>query len=387
MSTDTLRSADLDALATLLRQQDARKLDLVVPATKMQMTDGVLYVQDAMQEISEDGVTSRTAALKPGNVFDEGLAEKLKVPVGYLKRLHAERPDLYDANVNGWLHGNDGMGFGPDPRSFLTRAFAAPNDATDGYDGFARAFLSDTFRMIDHFDVLAASLDGVRKAGVAVDITQCDLTERRMYVKVSAPQVTALAPELLRGYRSPFTGQTGEENPVVFAGFIISNSEVGNGAFSITPSMTVQVCKNGLTITKDAVRAVHLGARLDEGVVKWSEDTMLKTLELITLKASDAVATFLDVDYMTAQIRALEEQAGKPITGALPDVVKAVGRKMLFTEDQTDGILDHFLRGGQFTAGGVLQAVTSFAQTLDDADEAYGLEEQGIKAMEYAASL
>ena len=56
----------------------------------------------------------------------------------------------------------------------------------------------------------------------------------------------------------------------------------------------VQVCRNGLTITRDAMRAVHLGERLDEGVVTWSGNTQDKTLALITAKTTDAVTTFLD---------------------------------------------------------------------------------------------
>ena len=44
--------------------------------------------------------------------------------------------------------------------------------------------------------------------------------------------------------------------PIVFAGFVISNSETGGGAFSVTPRLVVKVCNNGLTITADALRAI-----------------------------------------------------------------------------------------------------------------------------------
>src|SRR5690606_41422270 len=100
-----------------------------------------------------------------------------------------------------------------------------------------------------------------------------DRADRRMYVRVIAPEVRALAPTLLRGYTSPFTGEKGADNPTVFAGFVLSNSEVGNGAYTITPRIVVQVCSNGMTITKDLVRAVHLGGRLEEGTVRWSAET------------------------------------------------------------------------------------------------------------------
>ena len=49
------------------------------------------------------------------------------------------------------------------------------------------------------------------------------------------------------------------------------------------------------------------------------------------------------------------------------------------------GKLTHFIRGGQLTAGGVMQAVTSVAQTLDDADAASDLEAQALRVMELAA--
>ena len=121
--------------------------------------------------------------------------------------------------------------------------------------------------------MLLAALDGVRQSGVPVQVDGCDLTDRRMYVRVVCEQVRALAPALLAGYRSPFTGASGADSPVVFSGFMITNSETGCGAFTLVPRLVVQVCRNGMTITRDAMRAVHLGERLDEGVVTWSGNT------------------------------------------------------------------------------------------------------------------
>ena len=58
-----------------------------------------------------------------------------------------------------------------------------------------------------------------------------------------------------------------------------------------------------------------------------------------------------------------------------------------FTDDQQKDIFAHFIKGADLTAGGVMHAVTSAAQTLDDADASYDMEAQGLKAMEIAASL
>lgn len=402
----TTRNATLADLAELLQEQQARKLDVVAQATQVRAVNGRIVLAGTEAEMTEEGVTATDGTFGPTAVCDEGLADKLRIPVAYLKRLREARPDLYDANVNGWLHGAWGAPtseYGdvartvePDARKFMVRTFRG--DAGD--QGIARAFLSDTYRIVDNFDVLTATLEGVRDAGVEVNVVGCDLTERRMHVRVACPQVTALAPALLEGYRSPFDagvaragestvnlgGGGGQELPVVFAGFHVSNSEVGGGAFQIVPRIVVRVCSNGMTVTRDAMRAVHLGGRLEEGVIRWSADTQRRSLDLVTAQARDAVATFLDSDYLDMVVGKIEEQAGHRLD-APAEAVEVIGRQLKFSEERTKGILDHFICGGQATAGGVLNAVTSYAQVIPDADEAAEVEGHGLRVLELAASL
>jgi hypothetical protein len=172
---------------------------------------------------------------------------------------------------------------------------------------------------------------------------------------------------------------------VLFAGFVISNSEVGDGAWSITPRIVAEICGNGLQIVADVTRAIHLGTRQTEGIVRYSADTMDKELALITARARDAVATFLSTSYLKAAIGQLERNAGVPVTH--PDqTVQRVAKAAKFSDETADAILGHFIRGGQLTAGGVMQAVTSVAQTLDDADAAHDLEAQAIRVLDLAAA-
>jgi len=138
--------------------------------------------------------------------------------------------------------------------------------------------------------------------------------------------------------------------------------------------------------TKDAMRAVHVGERLSEGAINWSEETQAKTLELITLKSRDAVQTFLDIDYMTKVIRSMEDQAQAELSDKPQHVVQWVGKKLSFSDETIDGVLDHFIRGGQMTAGGIMQAVTSFAQTVPDGDRAASLEDSAFRALELASA-
>lgn len=371
----TTRNATVADLAALLQAQHAAKLDVVTPAHQLVADNGHLRLIGVGEpQLTPDGVTVGETVLRPTAVADAGIAEKLGIPLPYLRRLRAEQIGLYDANVNTWLADD------PD-RRFLVRGL---HDAGGG-TGVARALLSDSYRMVDNLDVLMAVLEGVRAAGGPVDIASCDLTERRMYVKVRAPGIGEYAPELLGDYRSPFTGARGADNPLVFAGFVVSNSETGHGSFALTPQLTVQVCDNGMTITRDALREVHLGGRLADGVVRWSGDTQDALLGLVVKQARDAVATFLDRDYVRAKLAEIARQAGVPIRDPQA-TLDHVGKALRFTAEQQATILAHFVSGGDVTSGGVLHAVTSAAQTLDDADAAHDLERAGLKAMALAAA-
>ncbi|AXK37501.1 DUF932 domain-containing protein [Streptomyces armeniacus] len=367
------RNAELGDLARILQRQHDSKIDMVAPASVLSAHGGTLTVRGLPPVITPSGVMTADGTYRPTAVADEGIAAKLGIPLNYLRRMRTERPDLYDTNINGWLSKDD--------RRFLLRGF---NDGR-GNEGVLRAFLSDSYKVIDNFDVLTAALAGVKESGHDVKITGCDLTDRRMIVRVQSEHVKALAPALLKNYRSPFTGESGSELPIVSAGFVLANSEVGAGAFSIVPRIVVQVCDNGMTIGKDALRAVHLGAKLDAGIIRWSGDTETKNLQLITAQARDAVATFLDRSYVETKIAEIEREAARPVTDAVK-TVEVVSKKLRFSEELRDSILQQYIRGGQTTAGGVMQAITATAQTLTDADAAYDLEAQALTAMSLAAA-
>jgi hypothetical protein len=400
----TTRNATLADMVAILRHQRARRLDVVAPATAIHAHEGNLIISGTVQHMSADGVTSAAGTYRPTQVADEGIAAKLGINLAYLRRLREKRPDLWDVNVNGWLHGNDLAGIAPDDRKFLVRLFQAGGDSL----GVVRAVLSDSYKVIDNFDALMATLDGIRQARTEVEFDGLDLSERRLYARVVAPQIRAYAPELLAGYLSPFGGevyipgrtwtpeqarqaaaregrgyQPGAE-PILFAGFVISNSEVGDGAWSITPRIVAEICGNGLQITADVTRAVHLGSHQEECVVRYTADTQEKELALITARARDAVATFLSPAYLQAKVTEIERKAGVPVSHP-EETVRQVAKAAKLSDEMADSILAHFVRGGQLTAGGVMQAVTSVAQTLDDADTASDLEAQALRVMDLAA--
>lgn len=370
-----VRNANLADLVTALRSQQPRKIDIVAPVAALSAVGGELVIAGADAQLTADGVTAVDGLYRPTLIADEGIAAKLDIPPGYLARMRALDVDLYDQNVNGWLrHANYAS------KQYLVRGFTSEDGPR-----IARAFLSDSYKAIDNLDVLMTVLEGIGQAGVEVNISQADLTDRRMYVKVTAPQVSALAPTLLKDYRSPFTGNRGADNPLVFAGFVISNSEVGQGAFQIVPMIEVQVCKNGMTIKKEAIRAQHLGGKLEAGEITWGDDTQAKNLELIGLKTRDAVKTILDAGWLERHVAAIEAKATVEVTKP-EETIKTVVSKLRYTEAQSDDILRMFIKGGDITAGGVMQAVTASAQNQHDADVAAAMESDALEVLALAAA-
>jgi hypothetical protein len=370
----TRRNATLGDVVEVLRAQQEVKLDLVAPARDLRSVGADLHIAGADTVLSVDGVTRTDAVLTPTRAADGDLATKLDIPAAYLRRTRAQRPDLFDANVNGWLQHQ------PD-RRLLVRGL---HEHGSGRAGVLRAVLSDSYRIVDNLDVLMTALSGIRAAGAAVDITSADLTETRMYVKVRSTEIAEHAPALLRDYRSPFTGARGSDNPLVWAGFVLSNSEIGAGALSIAPQLTVQICNNGMTLTKHVLKEVHLGGKLPAGQIRWGADTHQAALDLVLKQARDAVATFLDRDFVRAQLAEITADAGVPVDRPA-ETIEHVSRKLAFTAEQQDLVLNHFLVGGDPTSGGVLHAVTSAAQLTADADTAHEMERHALRAMTLAA--
>jgi hypothetical protein len=145
-STDMLcrRNATLADLVDLLKQQQVTKLDAVVPAAAITSVAGALHITGLGGEpvLTADGVTTPPGVFAPTAVCDTGLADKLGIPAAYLRRMREQQPALLDANLNTWLAETP-------QRRFLIRTLRGQA----GGQGIARAFLSDSYRIVDNLDV------------------------------------------------------------------------------------------------------------------------------------------------------------------------------------------------------------------------------------------
>lgn len=382
----TIRKGSLQDLADELQEQQDRKVDLVVPAAKLWSHHGnVIVAGHGEPVITDSGVTASNLELAPSSVFDTGMVGKLSEvgrPVGraFVRGLRETgRTDLVDSIYNGLLHGNRDLNAPGDTRSFFLRTFKGATDVPASR-GYARALLSDKYRPIDNWDVLLTVIQGLESAGFSGHVVrQADLSDDKMYLRVSVPEITALAPGLLHGYTSPYGGARGADNPVVEAGIVITNSETGGGAFTITPELVVQICTNGMTIKKDMIRKTHLGSKLDEGHMRISDRTLAANRELVASQTADAINTFLDADYLNRVLRQIESGSDEKIDD-VEKTIEVVTSRPAFSRADAKGLLAAFMDGGDRTRGGLVQAVTAYSQTVDDPDRAYEMDADALPA-------
>jgi len=158
----------------------------------------------------------------------------------------------------------------------------------------------------------------------------------------------------------------------VISGFIISNSEVGCGQFMVRPRAMVLKCRNGLIAPDTSFSRIHLGSRLDEGMIQWSQQTKNKNYELIMSQTGDAIKTFLSKDYLGTMIEKLAEGMNQKLDRPV-DAIQNVCKHLKYTESQRESILSYFLHDGDLTGSGVAHAITRQAQN-EAADDRYSME-------------
>jgi len=377
---------DVQQIVGVLNDQQAHKIDLVVPVEQLEFLGGNLLVSGRAPELTENGFYDVNGIYRPIGGVASQVSGVLDIPLKYIQKLQAEDVNLLDHNLNQLVKLVAAKRPG---QKQLVRLLWGEDANFPGSAGVFRALLSDRYAIYDNLDTLLAVLDGLHSAGLGIEhIKSIDLSHNRLYLSVRAPEISVLAPELLKGYRSPFNVERDENGipPIIDAGIEFSNSEVGSGAFQIRPVLWVLRCSNGLVQKVDALRKVHLGGRLEEGQINWSSATREAANRLVKEQVKDATESFLTKDYVQAAVNRMEEQAGVELTKP-EEVIKQVARELVYTQAEQETILSHFIKGGQLTSGGVMQAVSSAAQTIDNVDRAHEFLGTAVDAMRVAARI
>lgn len=291
--------------------------------------------------------------------------EHLGIPAKYADRLQAKYPDILLHDMNELLH--------RDPSTQLVRTL----------DGNMRAFLSKSYRCIDNFAFAQAVLDAATQIpGVTVESSE--VTESRLYIKVLNTQLTARV-----GFKDGWEmGKDHNFFDEITAAAVFSNSEIGAGKLWFRPGTHCSRCTNLAVMEKESMSRVHLGRAGSAG-----EDGMLELMSDRTKELTDAALWSQITDMTTAaldgrlfyqQVALLQGATQAPITGEVVKTMELVSEKFQFNQEEKGSIMEHLLRGGQFTKYGLHSAVTRYSQDVESYDRASELERIGGRIIELA---
>lgn len=340
------------SLVNTLQAQDTMKMDYVQKGATLGYKDGKIWVMD--QRPGKFGHVGYV----PTDLCHGQIAEKLGIPMQYYRKMQMSHQQLLEYNINLWLAKDESI-------KYLLRTF---DGGADQQLNIARALLSDRFHLLDNYDVMFHALKAIKEMGVNVQITKAEVTERRMYLHVICPEIEHDATEFLKDYLKT---NDAVGNGIV-SGLVISNSEVGQGSFQIRPRAVIVKCNNGLVAKDESYTRIHLGGRMESGLIEWSEKTKQKNFELVMSQTQDAVKTFLSKDYLGKMVTKIADAHRIPLNYPI-DAVQNVCKELTINDEDKRDILKYFVQDGDTNASGIFQAITRKAGDMD-ADTQHDLE-------------
>lgn len=332
----------IEAAVTYLKDQQARKRDLIVPVRELSLAqvDGEVALRAGGSELF---------SVRPR--AHEHLASFTKIPLEYYRRCLSAHPDMLVQQVNTWIGDKR-----DESDARMVRAL----------DSEVRAVLSSRYRRVDSLFVLSRALDGLKQTGLDFRVESINATDERMHLK-------AIFPTLIG---EPKVGD------VVAAGVHVWDDEVGGGSWGVAPFSYRLICRNGATHKTACARGRHVGRNLDaDDVQHLSQEAVDADDHALGLKIRDLVIRYgTDQFFQTHIVGAMREALGDVVAVGATDakaVVEQLAKAQGFAQSEVDATLAEFLRAGDFTRYGLAQAVTFASQSVEDYERASALEEVG----------
>lgn len=320
--------------AELLRQQQSKR-DFDVPTTILSL---VYQANQFGFNVPNKGIFPLT------DLCHSHLATKINIPKNYYDRMREKQPQLLLDNVNTWLK--------TEPKNVYLRCL----------DNKARALMSSGYKPMDAFPLAKVAFAYFEKIeGCTMSL---DITERYFRMKViKAEQEFALA-------------GIGDR---VSLGIEVGTSEVGCSPYYMAPFSMIKSCHNGAKHNEYADRAVHLGKRHGTTDVReWDSDTT-RTLEDLTWlsRFKDGLEHFFSSKIFDEIIAKFVRSRGIELLEAPKEVIEVFTNKYSWNEQESDLVLEHYIRSNDKTAYGLANAITRASQDLDSYDRASEFEEIG----------
>ncbi len=283
------------------------------------------------------------------------VAEKTPIGRRYYNRMIADgKLDLLKDNLESYF---------PEQTNKMFRILDTEGDGIPKI----RAILSNSYRIIDNYDVLMHTMETISKLGnMDIHFKDVRLSETRLYIK-------ALSKKLIDEIHRP-----NRKKDIVEGGIIIMNSEVGYGKYKCIPFMNVVRCQNGL-IGEETFTKIHLGMKKNEGLINWSDNTIQKNDELLWSKIKDVVKSTFNPKIFESwvdKINNISTIEFEEPTVAFNNVVKS----FKIPKHKRDELLMKFGDEDK-TLWGMSNAITNVAQTEKNYDNQIEFEELGNKVL------
>jgi len=351
METKKNKKPSLQELVDELERQKANRYDVVVPSEQLIVSFDAGTNTVCIDVPQPDGKSKRHGITPYAH---QQIATKCSIPWKYYEKMKdEEKLDLLARNVNTWLPSKDKR---------LVRVL----------DNNVRALLSDRYRCIDNYDVLLETLskfkDLQKERNISIEIKENTLTDRRLYIKATSPDLV--------GEVFHFPNRPPEP---VHGGVIISNSEVGAGSFKVEPFINVLVCQNGL-IREKIFKRVHIGREREIGYVEWSDETLELQDATLMAKIRDMITQTFDPETFQKWIDEINNVARTEIlkpTIAVNNIVK----HFKLSESKKEALINQFARESP-TQWGLAMAVTRVAQNEENYEKQIELEKVGAQILE-----
>jgi hypothetical protein len=333
----------LSDLARTIEAQSHNKRDMICDTGSLNM--GIDHDDNAVLQIPDQGAFP----IQP--LAHDQIGARLGIPSKYYDRMLNDAPDLLAANVNTWFRQN--------PERRMVRTLG----------GHTRAFLSSRYLRTENEEIAKVALPILHDLP-GVEIPSCCVTDKRLYIHFTVPTIRGEV-------------KTGD---IVQAGGIIQNSEVGCGAVSVQALLWRLVCLNGAKVN-EGYRRAHIGREVEEnGEIEWSDETRKSDDATVLLKVRDMVRAVVDETRFKANLAKLQDLSQVKVEKSPEKAVEVLAAKIGATDTERGTLWTNLINGGDLSAWGLVNAVTSLAHTATTYDRAVELEAAGGALIDLPAS-
>lgn len=337
---ETLESAGLIALMETTKKTTERSRDYIIPTDKMRAVNTVNSVLIDVEGLGSFDITE---------ICHNQIAEKTQIPQKYYDRVKGANPKLLADNINQWL---------PTKDKRMIRTLELEDKKV------CRALLSDRYKPLDNYDLLLTTLNAFNEykqnTGKNIIIRNSYESETSFYLKALIPDIKA---------------DVGEGD-IIHAGILISNSEVGKRALSVSPLVYRASCGND-SICVETYKRNHIGN--SQGILDVFTDITRRSQDnTIWLEVKDTLKATLDGRFLEEKAKQYRELKG--ITYDNPkEKIEAITKHYKFSELEAEAILNNFIGEVDKSAYGIFNSVTALGRETKNQDRRIEIERIGDK--------